>query len=658
MPKIFVSYRRMDSEERAHRIADWLVNKYGLENVFIDVDRIGGGADFINAIEDSLAKTDVLLVIIGDKWVDELARRATLPDVDFVRLEVRTGLEKIPLVVPVLMNQNIDIRANQLPDDLRPMMRHNFRFIRGGGDFHRDLSLIKEEIDEQFPPEPGPQPELEPEPQSRPIPFIPILIILGMIGAIILFAVLSTQGNGGGTTVVPITVESAITPTDEPIIIAPSDTVEPTIEPSDTDEPTIEPTDTDEPTITPTNTDEPTITPTNTDEPTATLTLSPTPTETPDVAAAAGTLVAQQTAQQIIDNATATADQKTLEAQQTLTQEAVETATATVWTKTPTPDFTASVEALLTVWADGTLTQQALDSTTTATLWTATPTPTRTPTNTPTFTPTHTLTHTPTITPTHTPTATVTPSNTPTATATLSPEQIAMTPVTQNDDWTPIERDFDGVTMVLVPVGCFMMGSDDGQNDVQPVHEQCFDEPFWIDKYEVTNKQYGSVANSESCTRRSLTSFQPRNCVNWHDAKAFCEDRDGHLPTEKEWEYSARGPNNLIYPWGNEFIANNTIHKDTPVYGNTRTAPIGSAPDGVSWVGAMDMAGNVWEWTSSLYLSYPYNIEHENNTSESLNRALRIGTFLDPIGFFRSTSRLGLNPDFNNSDGGFRCARS
>src|SRR5690606_38998204 len=92
------------------------------------------------------------------------------------------------------------------------------------------------------------------------------------------------------------------------------------------------------------------------------------------------------------------------------------------------------------------------------------------------------------------PTFTKIPPPTRTPEPILAPEQIALTPVTRNEDWTPTERDFDGVAMVLVPVGCFMMGHSDGDKDEEPVHEQCFPTPFWIDKYEVTNAQFARFA--------------------------------------------------------------------------------------------------------------------------------------------------------------------
>lgn len=90
--------------------------------------------------------------------------------------------------------------------------------------------------------------------------------------------------------------------------------------------------------------------------------------------------------------------------------------------------------------------------------------------------------------------------------------QEAFIPVVNNKDWTPVERVgiFDGVTIVLVPAGCFDMGSVDGSNDEEPIETQCFDQPFGIDKYEVTNKHYDSI----QCEQASSEPDQPRTCVS------------------------------------------------------------------------------------------------------------------------------------------------
>lgn len=158
-------------------------------------------------------------------------------------------------------------------------------------------------------------------------------------------------------------------------------------------------------------------------------------------------------------------------------------------------------------------------------------------------------------TPTFTPSLTFTPTPTPTFTPTHSPIPVGFpgNPVTSNAAWEAhiTESEFNGFAMMLVPVGCFMMGDDISRfEDEKPAYEVCFDVPFWIDKYEVTNAQYASTG----CTDWSSEPQQPRNCVTWFEARDFCAGRDARLPTEAEWEYVARGPDGLVYPWGNTYI--------------------------------------------------------------------------------------------------------
>ncbi len=324
--------------------------------------------------------------------------------------------------------------------------------------------------------------------------------------------------------------------------------------------------------------------------------------------------------------------------------------------------------------------------TATATNWTATPTSTSTPTLTPsstedrpatvameltniywddataeTHTPTPTITPSPTNTPTNTatPTATNTPTDTATPTPTATP--LGLERVYQNEEWTPHEEVINGATMVLVPVGCFMMGSENGASDKKPVIELCFNAPFWIDKTEVTRGDYAVCVAAGGCTETpdneySTRDTQPINRVTWFQATAYCEWREARLPTEKEWEYAARGPSNWEYPWGNDFVADNVVYSGTS---NNVTADVGSQPDGQSWVGATDMSGNVWEWASSWYLTYPYDpLKAEDNTSEYNYRVLRGGSFFNTTNNLRAADRFWYYPDLVDYYFGFRCARS
>ena len=272
------------------------------------------------------------------------------------------------------------------------------------------------------------------------------------------------------------------------------------------------------------------------------------------------------------------------------------------------------------------------------------------------------LSDTPTPTPTDTAEATTsTPTGTPTITPTPDPLQAALElsqqGVDNNADWTPYEQEFNGLTMVLVPAGCFNMGSTEGGTNEQPVHLFCFEQPFWISKYEVTNGEFGS----RGCYYYTFSTEtdEPRICVSWFEAQEFCQSREARLPTEAEWEYAARGVDGLVYPWGNEFVADYVVYEGTTALGDRRTVSVNSYPEGASWVGAMHMSGNVWEWVSSLYLDYPYDGLHEDNADEHSSRVIRGGSYTSPVWDLRAIDRNWEPPRFDDSTtSGFRCARS
>jgi sulfatase modifying factor 1 len=275
------------------------------------------------------------------------------------------------------------------------------------------------------------------------------------------------------------------------------------------------------------------------------------------------------------------------------------------------------------------------------------------------------------------PEPTVTPTTEPTRNPILV---LAEAGVNSNADWKPYIQDFDGVQMALVPVGCFQIGSTDRQvdyamvlyglgadrswfDDEQPEHEVCFEELFWIDVYEVTNQQYGSSGEWSG-------DDLPREEVNWSDALAHCESRGARLPTEAEWEYAARGPDGLIFPWGNDFNGslgnfcdeNCTIDwADEDVDdGYQNTAPVGSYPGGVSWVGAYDLSGNVWEWVndwydSDYYASLPASNPQGPESGEY--RVLRGGSWGFSATNVRAADRKWNSPDSAGLYLGFRCAR-
>jgi WD40 repeat protein/formylglycine-generating enzyme required for sulfatase activity len=243
----------------------------------------------------------------------------------------------------------------------------------------------------------------------------------------------------------------------------------------------------------------------------------------------------------------------------------------------------------------------------------------------------------------------------------------------------PLTRPTDGMVMVYVPAGEFEMGSIAEAYEEQPVHTVVLD-GFWIDRTEVTNEQYAQCvaagmceppAESNSHTRdsyygNSACDDYPVVYVDWYQATAYCVWAGGRLPTEAEWEYAARGPEERIYPWGNEFDearvnicdANCDFEWKDGAYsdGYTDTAPVGSYPTGISWCGALDMAGNVWGWTADWYGQYP-SVRAENPVGPASGeaRVIRGGSFGDDQSRTRCSFRGWLEPNLSRNYIGFRC---
>jgi formylglycine-generating enzyme required for sulfatase activity len=221
------------------------------------------------------------------------------------------------------------------------------------------------------------------------------------------------------------------------------------------------------------------------------------------------------------------------------------------------------------------------------------------------------------------------------------------------------------MTMVCVPGGSFQMGSEEGHDDEQPVHTVTLD-AFWLDQTEVTNAQYQqcvAAGHCEASSHAGTSMFNgdayPVEGVSWHDAVDYCSWAGGQLPSEAQWEYAARGPEALVYPWGNDWreaVAN--CDEDDCKDGYETTAPVGSFPEGASWVGAQDMAGNVWEWVADWYAEDYYSQAPENNPpgpTEGQSKALRGGAWLYDTNYLRSASRVRDTPSNAYYDFGFRC---
>jgi formylglycine-generating enzyme required for sulfatase activity len=232
-----------------------------------------------------------------------------------------------------------------------------------------------------------------------------------------------------------------------------------------------------------------------------------------------------------------------------------------------------------------------------------------------------------------------------------------------NVDWTPVVQVFDGIEMVLVPAGCFWMGSTAGSHNEQPLHKLCFEAPFWIDRTEVTRSMYAACVAGGACSPKEPNEFssradQPVNYVSWYEAGAYCAWRGARLPTEAEWEYAARGPDSLIYPWGYDFSEEQVVYAGNS---DNQIAEVGSKPDGKSWVGALDMSGNVLEWMSTIYREYPYRPDdgREDGTVDNIGRLMRGGSFefADPE-LLRAAQRIVDHPAVGYDSSGIRCVRA
>ncbi len=237
----------------------------------------------------------------------------------------------------------------------------------------------------------------------------------------------------------------------------------------------------------------------------------------------------------------------------------------------------------------------------------------------------------------------------------VSTEVISPTPTL--DSGSNMISDKDGMTLLYVPAGEFTMGSDDsGFDNEKPAHTVYLD-AFWIDQTEVTNKQYAMCVSVSECSlpsslkspRRSSGYYSdprfedyPVIYIDWFMAKTYCEWTGWRLPTEAEWEKAARGTDGRVYPWGNDVPNGNLLNYNSYW---TDTSVVRQYPAGKSFYGAYDMAGNVWEWTSSLYMPYPYDAtDGRENQSAKRERVLRGGSWYYVENSSISISRYGIIP--------------
>lgn len=213
---------------------------------------------------------------------------------------------------------------------------------------------------------------------------------------------------------------------------------------------------------------------------------------------------------------------------------------------------------------------------------------------------------------------------------------------------------------VEIPAGEFVMGYDKGRDNEKPAHQVTLPS-YKIARVPITNTQYLLFvqATGHRIPQHWENNLPPKGKevhpvvnVNWDGALAYCRwlsevtGKQITLPTEEQWEKAARGIDGRLYPWGNEFdqLKCNSAHlhlKDT--------SPVGIFPAGASPYGVLEIAGNVWEWTSSFWT------DSYKTQSDSSRKVLRGGSWRNNNECFYSSYRYGGQGIFRFNNFGFRC---
>jgi formylglycine-generating enzyme required for sulfatase activity len=250
-------------------------------------------------------------------------------------------------------------------------------------------------------------------------------------------------------------------------------------------------------------------------------------------------------------------------------------------------------------------------------------------------------------------------------------------------------------SVIRIPAGEFVMGSNNGRSDEKPEHSVYLD-AFDIDRFEVTNAQYRRFLQAEGRTAPPYwtgveypigQADYPVVGVSWEEADAYCAWAGKRLPTEAEWEKTCRGTDGRTYPWGNEWDARRANVETTapqawpidwsvawkslqasPIESETHTLkPGGSYPDSASIYGLFDLVGNASEWVEDWYNWSDYqNLPTQNPRSMGppWNHSLRGSSWFDPYGNTSWTPEMSRCSARNSSHEtqdprvGFRCALS
>jgi formylglycine-generating enzyme required for sulfatase activity len=275
------------------------------------------------------------------------------------------------------------------------------------------------------------------------------------------------------------------------------------------------------------------------------------------------------------------------------------------------------------------------------------------------------------------------------ATATSAPPTPTIEPTQANSRITEI----DEMEQIFVPQGEFIMGGADktAQQEIGngiaypevPQFKLTLDS-FWIDKYEVTNRQYALCVAAGACIPPKYNASRNRAhyydlpefanypviYISWYSADTYCKWAGRRLLTEAEWEKAARGTDGRLYAWGNDPITSDKANFCSvgcprsfanPAYddGYPETAPVGSFPAGASAYGVMDMAGNVWEWTSSVPALYPYDPNDGRENPDAYDhRIWRGGAWSTGVWYLRASTRYHSVQKYMYHNLGIRCGSS
>jgi serine/threonine protein kinase len=238
----------------------------------------------------------------------------------------------------------------------------------------------------------------------------------------------------------------------------------------------------------------------------------------------------------------------------------------------------------------------------------------------------------------------------------------------------------DGAVIIFIPGGTYTMGANAsaGIQVCETYRDECKtswyerEEPphdvvlsdYWFYMYEVTVSMYNMCVNAGICPARDQkgrSGNQPVAYVSWYDAQEYCQWVEMDLPTEAQWEIAARGDSNRIWPWGND-PPSPGVHANysETIENNLSPRAVGSYPAGASYFGALDMAGNLWEWVLDYYDKSFYSSSSSNdpvNRSGGGEVVIRGGgIYIGDRGDLRVTARQPLSPTGKFGHIGFRCA--